>query len=263
MGGLPIPPLTIAAAVNDRGVLATCLQRSPDLAAEGITVRIYEGSASAACAYNAALDAAETDIVVLVHQDVYLPAGFTASLREGVATLSRIDPDWAVAGVIGLDEAGQIVGETWSSGLRRVVGRKVETPTPVVSLDEVLLVVRRSAGVRFDEAMPGFHLYAADVVLSAREAGHRSYVLDLSIIHHSRPVVRLDRGYRRAYRFMQRKWSRSLPLPNLVCPIVRSPVPLLMRDARLRWLNRGKGGRVAPAEDPAAIAERLGLEKAR
>jgi hypothetical protein len=96
--------------------------------------------------------------------------------------------------------------------------------------------------------------------MAARQAGRGSYVIDLPIIHHSRPVVRLDGGYRRAYRFMQRKWRAQLPIPNLVCPIDRSSVPLMVRDARLRWLNRGQHARRAPSEDPASIARGLGIE---
>jgi hypothetical protein len=252
--------VTIAAAVNDHAVLEACLRRSPDVAGDPAAFRIYEGFPSAARAYNRALEEADSDIVVLVHQDVYLPAGFLARLKENLARLAALDPDWAVAGVIGVGEAGGVVGETWSSGLQQLVGEKVAAPTPVVSMDEVLLVVRRAAGVRFDETMPGFHLYAADFVLAARQAGHGAYVIDLPIIHHSRPVVRLDAGYRRAYRFMQRKWRAQLPVPNLVCPIDRSSVPLLVRDARLRWLNRGQRARRAPSEDPASIARGLGIE---
>ena len=252
--------VTIAAAVNDRAVLDACLRHSPDFAADPSVIRVYEGFASAASAYNRALDEAPSDIVVLVHQDVYLPAGFLTALDHRLSALAAVDPSWAVAGVIGVDTADNVVGETWSSGLQRLVGEKVGQPTPVVSLDEVLLVVRRSAGVRFDEQMPGFHLYAADLVLAAARAGRGSYVIDLPIIHHSRPVVRLDAGYRRAYRFMQRKWRASLPISNLVCPINRSILPLLIRDARLRWLNRGQCGRRTPSADPASIARSLGIE---
>jgi len=256
----PAVGVSIAAAVNDKAVLADCLQRSPDLVAGSVSLRTYEGFGCAALAYNHALDEAQTDVVVLVHQDVYLPAGFLDRLHEALAQLTDADPNWAAAGVIGVDTAGRIVGETWSSGLRILVGEKVARPVEVLSMDEVLLVVRRSAGVRFDEAMPGFHLYAADFVMAARQAGHASYVVHLPIIHHSRPVVRLDAGYRRGYRFMQRKWRADLPIPNLVCPIERSGRALLMRDLRLRWKNRGRRDRLPPSEEPSAIARRLGIE---
>jgi len=259
-GAPRLRPVTIAAAVNDHAVLAQCLARSPDLAGDPAAIRAYEDFSSASLAYNCALDEAQTDVVVLVHQDVYLPAGFLKGLRNGLDRLSQIDPEWAVAGVIGVDDTGAIMGETWSSGLRQLVGLKVAQPMPIVSLDEVLLVVRRSSGVRFDDRMPGFHLYASDVVMAARAAGHRSYVLDMPIIHSSRPVLRLDAGYKAAYRFMQRKWRSHLPIPNLICDIERSSLPLLMRDARLRWLNRGQRARRPPSEDPAAVAQRLGLE---
>jgi hypothetical protein len=252
--------VAIAAAVNDRTVLAACLQSSPDIAGAQATLRIFEGFASAALAYSRALAETDADVVVLAHQDVYLPAGFLERLQDGLARLEELDPNWAVAGVIGQDERGAVVGETWSSGLRQLVGEKVLAPAKVVTLDEVLIIVRRGSGVAFDTEMPGFHLYAADLVQTARDQGHASYVLDLPIVHHSRPVVRLDAGYRRAYRYMQRKWRRSLPIPNLVCPVTRWGLPLLIRDLRLRRLNYGQNGRKAPSEDPAAVARRLGME---
>lgn len=253
-------PVTISAATNDAAILATCLHKSPDIILGSVVLNTYEGFSSAARAYNRALDEAKTDVVVLVHQDVYLPAGFLAGLSAALLDLAARDPDWAVVGVIGLTEGEEVVGQTWSSGLRQLVGQQVSEPTAVITLDEVLLVVRRSSGVRFDENMPGFHLYAADVVLSASIMNLSSYVLHLPIIHHSRPVIYLDAGYRRAYRFMQGKWRARLPVPNLICPITRSNLPLIFRDARLRWINRGRRDRDAPSSDPAAIARQLGME---
>ncbi|MFL5296745.1 MAG: glycosyltransferase [Phenylobacterium sp.] len=262
MSRVRTPPqsIDIAAAVNDREVLANCLQRSPDIARDRADLRIYEGFASAAKAYNRALDEAKAAYVVLVHQDVYLPADFLARLQKAVDELTASDPSWGVAGVIGLTEAGEVAGETWSSGLRQTVGRKVAEPTRIVTLDELLLVVRRASGLKFDEGMPGFHLYAADLVQTARSKGLASYVLDLPVVHHSRPVVCLDAGYRRAYRYMQAKWRHSLPLPNLVCPVERSMLRLLILDGRLRWRNRGRRNRQPATGDPVEIARRLGME---
>jgi hypothetical protein len=257
------PSVSLGAAVNDREVLATCLAHSPDVAARRMSLATYEGCRSAAEAYNRALDGSAADVVLLVHQDVYLPAGFHDHLLAQLEALAAADPDWAVAGVIGIDPEGVVRGQTWSSGIGALVGEPVDGPVEVVTLDEVFLAVRRASGVRFDETMPGFHLYAADAVQAARARGQRSYVLPLPLVHHSKPVVRLDAGYRRAYRFMQRKWRAALPLPNLVCPIEATGLALLRRDLRLRWRNRGRTLRAAPTEDPAAIARRLGMEGRR
>jgi hypothetical protein len=254
--------IDLAAAVNDHRVLANCLGRSPDVAAGALPLRTYEGFASAGAAFASAFAESAADVLILAHQDVYLPAGFLTGLRAELARLETLDPEWAVAGVIGLDATGGLTGRTWSSGLRQVLGQKVQAPEPVVTLDELLLVVRRGADVAFDPELPGFHLYAGDIVQAARAQGLGAYVVDAPVIHHSRPVVRLDAGYRRAYRHMQKKWREHLPLPNLIVPIHRSGLALNLKDARIRWRHRGRTVRPEPQEDPAAIARRLGFERA-
>jgi hypothetical protein len=255
--------LGLAAAVNNLAVLANCLQRSPDVASGALSLQTYEGFKSAGLAYNQALQDSAADVLVLAHQDVYLPAGFLAGAREEVRRLNALDPDWALAGVTGKDAAGTFHGRTWSSGLGMLMGEAPATPVAVETLDEMLLFVRRASGLRFDEDLPSFHLYAADGVQIAKARGLKSYVIDAPAIHHSRAVVALDGGYRQAYRYMQKKWRASLPLPNLVCPITRSPFTLLLRDARLRRRHRGKPRPAEPQDDPSAIAVRLGFEPPR
>ena len=252
--------IDLAAAVNSRLVLENCLCRSPDVSSGALPLRTYEGYPSASRAYNQALADSDAEILILAHQDVYLPGGFLAGLHDQLSQLGKIDPNWAIAGVMGLDESGALHGRTWSSGLGQVVGDPPERPAVIATLDEMMLIIRRAAGVQFDENMPGFHLYAADAVETAKARGQRSYVIDAPAIHHSRPVVALDAGYKQAYRYMQRKWRNVLPIPNLVCPIRRSPLTLWLRDARIRRRHRGKPRPADPQDNPALIARRLGFE---
>ncbi len=254
--------IDIAAPVNEHDVLAYCLQRSPDLVDGGARLRTYEGFPSAGAALNRALEESEAEVVVLVHQDVYLPRGFLGRLSASLARLSAIDPDWAVVGAIGIDAGSVLHGRTWSSGLKRLIGDVVDQPTPIESLDELMLVVRRASGVRFDEGLPGFHLYGTDIVQLAKAKGLKSYVVDSPVIHHSRPVVDLSGGYFNAYGYLQRKWREVLPVPNLICPIQPSGLKLRWLNLRIRMKYRGRKQRVDPTGDPVAIARRLGLEDA-
>lgn len=258
----PVRSIDLAAAVNNADVLANCLQRSPDVASGALTLRTYQGFRSAGMAYNRALDEARADVLVLAHQDVYLPGGFLAGALEQLRQLDAQDPDWALAGVAGLDSRQTFHGRTWSSGLGALLGEPPAGPVAVETLDEMLLFVRRGSALRFDEDMPGFHLYAADAIQIAKARGQRSYVIDTPAVHHSRAVVALDASYRKAYRYMQRKWRSELPIPNLVCPITRSPLTLFLRDARIRRKHRGKPRPAEPRDDPSAIARRLGFERA-
>lgn len=250
----------VAAAVNNDAVLSNCLRRSPDVQSGRLAVRAYKEFRCAGLAYNKALDETSADVLVLAHQDVYLPAGFLDRLQVELGRLTEADPEWALAGVTGLDAEGRFHGRTWSTGLGALFGEAPSEPVWVETVDEMLLFVRRASGLRFDDGLPGFHLYATDAIQIAKAAGRRSYVIDAPAIHHSRAVVALDAGYRAAYRYMQRKWRSELPIPNLVCPVTRGPLMLLKKDARIRWRHRGKPRPPEPTDDPSVIARRIGFE---
>ena len=92
--------LTIISAVNNDEILRSCLLSSPDIRGASEVI-LQRGYTSAARAYNAALEKAQTDLVVLAHQDVYLPKGWFDSLQRTLDLLSITDPNWGVLGVWG------------------------------------------------------------------------------------------------------------------------------------------------------------------
>jgi hypothetical protein len=252
--------ISLASATNNPGVLANCLQRSPDIAGGRLALRTYADFPSASLAYNRALDELTEDVIAFAHQDVYLPAESLSRIKNVLSELSVRDPNWAVCGVIGMDQAGEVRGQTWCTAHGKLLGFPVDTAVEIMTLDETLLLVRRASGVRFDAAMPSFHLYAADIIQTGISRGLKSYVLPVPIVHHSRAVVNLDAGYRAAYRHMRRKWRAVLPLHNLCVPIRRSNFYFLEMYLRVRWLNRGRPRPPEPKDNPALIARRLGWE---
>ena len=74
------PTIDLAAAVSSQAVLTNCLLRSPDVASGALALRTYEGCRSIGEAYARAFADSSADILILAHQDVYLPAGFTDQL---------------------------------------------------------------------------------------------------------------------------------------------------------------------------------------
>jgi hypothetical protein len=253
-----ITDFCVAAAVNDQAILEACLKRSHAIASGAVELKIYEGYASAAAALNAALDAASAPIAVLAHQDVYLPESWLPRLIEQIDLIERHDENWGVLGVFGKIASGQIVGRAWSTGIGRELGAGGFAPTPVCALDELVLIVRTASGLRFDEQLPGFHLYGTDVVLEARRRGMSAYVIDDPVIHNSRPVKTLNGAYAAAYGFMRKKWWGSLPAHTLVCDLTRSPVTLWRAQwRRMRALRQAGERRLL---DSAEIAKSLGYE---
>lgn len=253
--------IIVGAAVNNRAILDNCLRRSPEIASDQLPLTIQEGCVSAAQAYNRILDLAPAGaLVVFVHQDVYLPAGFAERLRAAVGGVESIAPDWAVLGGLGLDRKRRLAGRVWSTGLQEFIEGSLPLPAATETLDEYMLVLRNDGRLRFDEALPGFHLYAADIIQQGISQGRTSYAIDLPVIHHDRLVGKLDRHYHRAYNYIARKWWKRLPLRNLVVDIHIVPFLMWRRDWQIRQRARREARPEIPMSDPAMIALNIGLE---
>lgn len=251
----------VVVACNDRGVLERNLFASPDLAAGQIPVQVEEGHARAALALNHGLRRFPSGVVVCAHQDVYFPRGWFRRLRAELECLETDARPWGVLGAVGLTPDGAGAGRAWSVGLAREVGRPLSAPTDVVTLDEIVLVIRRTSGLLFDERLPGFHLYGTDIVQECLARGLRAVAIDNPVVHNSIRVRVLGRDYRAAYRFMQRKWRQRLPLLTTVVPVTRWGWPLY-RHILVSWrailLRRLRTN--TRAADVAALARSVGYE---
>ncbi len=185
--------------------------------------------------YAQGLEAAKTDLVFFVHQDVFVPPEWESQVMTALAELEAIDPDWGVAGPVGvglaLDPKGRWNRGHWadpgSGGQWRRIG---PLPAEVQALDELCLGVRRSSGVGFDPKLPGFHCYGMDLSLTARAMGLRSWAIDAPLWHkrfdpqgnpvigkaQSRKIVdrrtpEFQAAYERSKAFVREKWRRFLP----------------------------------------------------
>jgi hypothetical protein len=99
----------------------------------------------------------------------------------------------------------------------------------VSTLDELLVVVRRDAGLCFDPAL-GFHLYGADLCLQARERGLAVVAIAAPCHHNSRSIGLPDAFYASAEVFA-RKWSYRLPVATPCVIIDRGGGVRLLGDA--------------------------------
>lgn len=245
---------TVISATNNEDVLNSCLLTSPDLR-EATEVILQRGYSSAAAAYNCAIDKAKSDLLVFVHQDVYLPPGWLASLRRALDLLSKADPNWGVAGVYGVNKSWHDrPGFLYCHESGRL-GNFFEGPREVRSLDEVLLIMRKSSNLRFDERLPGFHMYGTDICLEARRRGMKSYAISALCIHNTNGYWMLPLQFWRCCLFMRKKWRSELPIATS-CTVITFWCWFMIRrnilpDAAnilMRWHKPAK--RVA---NPAAI----------
>lgn len=252
------PKYSLVSAVNDDAVLETCLRASPELGGPEFEVLEQRGYASAASAYNAALERAVGEVVIFSHQDVYFPEGWVAQLETALRWLAKHDPEWGVLGVYGVAADGRPAGWTYSTGLGRVLGGPFPEPQPVRTLDEVVLMVRRASGLKFDEGVEGFHMYGTDVCLEAERRGRRTYVISAFAIHNSNGIRQLPWAFWQTYLYVRRKWWDRLPVAA-PCVVVTRSLATMVRTMVQRQVNfflrgRSVGVRVA---DPAALSADL------
>jgi SAM-dependent methyltransferase len=229
-----IRPITFVACVNDDPLLEANLLRSPCLApGTPHEILLMRDQRSAADGLHAALEQARHDLVVLVHQDVYLPRGWDARLLAQLEEAERRLGPIGVAGAFGYtfrEGADRAAGTKTSIG--RVCDRHLlwDMPTPLPApadgLDEIVLVLPRDTPLRLDPSL-GFHLYGADLCLAARDRGLAVVVLDAPCLHNSL-FAHLPEGFHDARELLLKKWPGVRPLYSSMGRLdtmQREPIP--------------------------------------
>jgi SAM-dependent methyltransferase len=210
------PPVSVGVCVNDPETLRANLLASPCLQSGRHEILTIEGANSAAEGLNAAIAQARNEIVVLAHQDVYLPAGWIARVLDQYAAVDAMSNGRiGVMGVYGV--AGTSRGVERFS---RVVDRDTlldeagALPAPADSLDELALIVPKSSPLRFDPAL-GWHLYGTDICLAAKRAGLLSVVIDAPCYHDSRSGYRLPPEFEESKTILRKKWPEYAFIPTV------------------------------------------------
>lgn len=250
--------VSLVAAVNNDAVLEACLARSPDVASGRLRLTSIRGANNMAQAYNCGMEQNADRVTFFAHQDVYLPEGWLDRALDVLDALDNEHPDWMVAGPYGVRANGRHVGRVWDVGLGRELGSAGFEPAPVVSLDELLLILKRSPDFGFDPALPHFHLYGTDVVQTCLASGGTAWALELPLVHNSLPVDSLGGGYAKAYGYVRRKWRNHLPIPTTVCPVSSNPLPLALARWRVRKAPPRQGKQLLA--DAVEVARAAGYE---
>jgi Glycosyltransferase like family len=209
--------LTFVVCVSDDQLLNSNLLASPCLApGSRHEVILVRNAGSAAAGLNLGIKRAAGDLVVCLHQDVFLPEGWDDRLIEQFAMAEREFGNIGVAGVYGVGPAirrnegleAQRIGRVVDRG--RPLDEGVPLPARAATLDELLLAVPRNTPLRFDVEL-GFHFYGADLCLQAAERGLAVVVIDDSCHHNSRNIG-LPREFYESAEVFARKWHERLPV---------------------------------------------------
>ena len=230
-------PITFAVPVSDREIFEANFLASPFLRDENsYQILKQESFASASRAYNDAIERSANDLIVFVHQDVFFPKGWTAHLRRALGWLDERDPGWGVLGSWGARKGGGFAGHIYSTGLG-VLGQSFDCPLPVQTLDEAVLVLRKSSGLRFDESLPHFHFYGTDICMIAAAKGMSSYAISAFCIHNTRQILVLPEEFYICYKHIKQSWKQCLPIETTCISITRYDFALYERKLRELYLK--------------------------
>lgn len=233
--------ITFAVAVNNREVFENNFLASPCLRGRcDHQILVQENFNSAAKAYNAAIDKSHNDLIVFCHQDILLPESWLSELERILDWLEVKDPNWGVLGSYGKTRDGRGWGHVYSSG-EDVIGEPLKQPVPIQTLDEIVLIVRKSSGLRFDESLPHFHLYGADICLRAAKRGMKSYAVAAFCIHNTHQSLILPKEFYECCKHIKRVWKEYLPIQTTCMRLTKFNVPLYSRkllEAYLRHVRR-------------------------
>jgi glycosyltransferase involved in cell wall biosynthesis len=249
---------SIISTVSSESVLRSCLLKSPDIQST-TEVILQVGYSSAAAAYNSGIEKASTDLLVFVHQDVYLPEGWIDAVQETLELLSVQDPHWGVVGLWGATASGPFAGYLyWTGGGGGADLKPFEGVIEVRSLDEVVLIFKKSSGLRFDERLPGFHMYGADICLEARRRGMKCYAISAFCVHNTNGYDFLPFEFWQAYLFLRRKWKTELPITTTCAEITCWCWPMIRWNVvRAANLLLGREKRAKRVQDPSELYRKL------
>ena len=133
-------------------------------------------------------------------------------MERALSYLENKRKNWGILGCFGsrkFAEGG--LGRVYTTGLG-FHGRVLDEPEPVETLDEIILIIKKSSGLRFDIALPHYHLYGADICMSAKEKGMTNYAIQGFCVHNTNQLLILPKEFYDCYRYIKRKWKKYLPI---------------------------------------------------
>lgn len=235
----------VIAAINDRSILARDLMSSPMIVDKKVPIFTIEGAPSAALAYNQAIDEVNNGYLIFAHQDVYFPDGWEIALAKAIKTLEVSNPNWAVLAPFGISETTRRhVGQVWSTSLGGVIGEPIQAFEEVTSVDELVIVLKKQTGLRFDEGLPNFHMYGTDIVQEALKSNRGAFAAHLPVVHNDKFHKKLGHDFTQSYRFVSKKWSTYLPIRTPVVEVTQYGFPLFIQWIRM-WKSVSKRRSIA------------------
>lgn len=179
---------------------------------EQIPIENTGNLSSAAEALNQGIQRSTGTLLVLCHQDVVFPHNWVTRLLACIKEVEERIPDWGVIGLAGCTMNGSRSGHVFDPH-----GEFFYPPLPqkVQTLDELCLIMRKESDLRFDERFDHFHLYGADLCLTAIAKGMSCFAIDCTLEHTSRGY-KGDAWYEQKEKLMRKWWPKRRLVGNRI-----------------------------------------------
>jgi hypothetical protein len=224
-----------ASSTTSTSVRGASTDRSDAPETEYLPVDNREGRfSSAGAALNDGARRARHDVVVFVHQDVYLHS--LVALEMAAAALQN-DPETGLVGAVGITASGSVTGVVRDRVV--MIGAPSSPSAKVDSVDEVLFMIERDRVLEepiSEHPDLAWHAYAVEYGARVRAQGLRITTHDLTLTHNSM-TTNLDR-LAEAHHRVAELYPDLLPV-RTTCGVVRAP-----RD-RGRWRSAARRRRGA------------------
>lgn len=132
--------------------------------------------------FNHILNHIHANYVIFVHQDTRFNFDKFEQLQNKLDELSKIDPNWAVAGNAG----GSYDLQKKFIRITDPANKNLKTsllPHKVNTLDENFLILKKESLVAFSNDLSGFHFYGTDLCQQAEMRGYNCYAIDFHLKH--------------------------------------------------------------------------------
>lgn len=227
-GQAPLAPFSVIVPVSKPWQYELNVARSPGLQEVGAEVIYVPGATSAAAAFARGAAKATRPWRLMVHQDVYFPAGSGFMLAQRFAELERHRLLGMPVGFAGLATQPAVAGSLYMSGM--VIDRSALFSHPVsdhaVSLDEFAVALHRDSVLQPDPAL-GWHLWATDLCLQAETiAGVPvAKIIEIPLFHNSVTAHQLPQEFHHSAERLLAKYPQRSSIPTLCGSITRSALP--------------------------------------
>lgn len=208
-GGSETALFDVIVPTTNEQQLRVNVEQSPGLSEVNARIISYRGAKNPAQALEGALEHAQSDWVVLCHQDVYFPKCFGQRLNKVLAAIPPHERKQTLLGFIGMGVNRQTEQPEPAGFVLDRLHMAANAPSDAaLSIDELAIVIAKESIHQIDPHI-GWHLWATDLCLSSI-CQHRVFprIVNLPLFHNSHTGWSLPASFGDSADYLLRKFPQ-------------------------------------------------------